>query len=227
MIYLEDEEIENALFENREEALVPIEITERNGEIEIITFEKTEKIAHEFEEKFIKSPFSREATEFLDSKLRNLASQWGYFVDDLNEGHILTFVCDKVNETLILPNTKMIKSANGYENLTEYEFEPLPENGEECYFVVLEGNKIVSVCEMNTDGVFCGATEINVYTNPLYRGKGYGSSCVSAMSDYLLKRDKKVAYTVQKDNLASISLAQKCGFVKIAQTYFYICYRND
>lgn len=224
---LEDQEIEKALFENDEEVLVPIEITERDGKIEVITFKKTQKIAQEFEEKFISSPFSDEAVEFLHENLEDIVSSWGYEVDDLNEGHIITYIHEKLTENLILPNTIMIKNSEEYDNLTEYELEAIPNNSDECYFVAIEENKIVSVCEMNTEGVFLGATEINVFTNPLYRGKGYASSCVSAMCKYLFEKGKKIAYTVQKDNLFSISLAEKCGFKKIAQTFYYICYKKD
>lgn len=227
MIYLEDKKIEEALFSNKEEALVPIEITERDGELEIVTFEKTKKIAIEFEERFSSNPFSSEAIAFLDKRLNDIVLQWGYFVDDINEGHILTYINECINHSLILPNTKMIRSAEKYQNLTDYEFEPLSPDGDECYFVAIEDDKIVSVCEMNAEGVFIGATEINTYTSPDYRKRGYAASCVTAMCDYLSKKDKKIAYTTQRDNAASQRLAEKCGFKKIAQTYYYICYRND
>lgn len=227
MVILEDGKIERALFENREEAIIPIEITERDGNIEIITFEKTEAVARELEKRFASSLFSDEAIEFIHSRLIDTVHEWGYEVDDLGEGHIITFVHKNLNIDLILPTTKMIKSSKGYVNMTEYELENLDEDSEECYFATIIDNKIVSICEMNTQGVFIGAVEINTYTSPEYRGNGYSSSNVTAMCKYLGEKGKKIAYTVQTENSTSISVAEKCGFEKIAQTYYYICYRND
>lgn len=227
MIILEDREIENALFANKEQALVPIEITMRDNELEIITFKRTLDIAKAFEKKFSLNPFSTEATIYLHNLLEPIVNSWGYEVDDIYEGHILTYVLNDLDASLIKPSTKKIRSATGYESLIEYELEDIPNDRDECYFVTIENNKIVSACEMNTEGVFIGATEINVYTSPNYRGKGHGASNVSAMCEYLTKKGARVAYTTHKDNKASSALAEKCGFEKIAQTYYYICYKSE
>ncbi len=227
MVILEDKEIEKALFENCEEVIVPIEVTKRNGELEIITFEKTQNIANEFEKRFEKSPFTPEAKNFLHSSLKDVVKAWGYTADDIDEGHILTYIDKEINTSLILPTTKMIKAQGKYENLTEYELEQLPEESDECYFVTVIENKIVSVCEMNTEGVFVGAAEINVYTSPEYRKNGYGASNVCAMANYLINQGKRVAYTVNYKNKPSEELAIKCGFEKLAETFYYITYREE
>lgn len=227
MIILESPEIEKALFENKEEALVPLEITRRDNEVEIVTFERTLELAKILERDFISHPFEKESVEFIHANLEPIVNSWGYFVDDISEGHILTYVLGDLKKSLILPNTFMVKSSDGYKNLTDYELEKIPSDSDECYFVTVDDGKIVSVCEMNTEGVFIGATEINVYTNPSYRGMGYGASNVSAMCEYLTSKGHRVAYTTKKDNVASSALAKKCGFKQIAETYYYICYRND
>ena len=138
----------------------------------------------------------------------------------------MTYANPKIDKSLILDSTIRIKSADGYENLTEYELEPIDDFSDEFYFVSVVDGKIVSVCEKNTDGVFIGADEINVYTNPNYRNKGYGVSNVVAMSEYLLSLGKKVAYTSDFYNKASQKLAEKSGFEMIAKTYYYICYKD-
>lgn len=227
MIVLESKENERALFENQEEAIIPIEITERDGEVEIITLERTLDVAKELEKRFSKNLFSDEAIAFIHNSLKRRVDEWGYTVDDLKEGYILTYINESVNEDLILPSTVRLSFGEGYENLTDYELEPLDENGKECYFVTIDDGKIVSVCEMNTDGVFIGATEINVFTSDGYKKKGYGASNVSAMCKYLSSLGERIAYTVQAENEASIALARKCGFKRIAKTYYYICYRKD
>ena len=119
-----------------------------------------------------------------------------------------------------------IKSAKGYENLTEYELEDIDEGSEEWYFVTACDGKIVSVCETNSRDAFFGAKEINVYTAPEYRGKGYAASNASAAAEYYTELGFKVAYTSRTDNTASIKTAEKCGFERIAETFYYICYKE-
>ncbi len=227
MVILEDKEIEKALFENREEVIVPIEVTERDGKVEIITLEKTQDIANKFEKRFEKSPFSKEAKMFLHSSLKDVVEAWGYTADDIDDGHILTYIDKEINTSLILPTTIKIKSKGKYENLTEHELEAIPQKSSECYFVTIIENKIVSVCEMNTEGAFIGATEINVYTAPEYRKNGYGASNVCAMANYLINQGKRVAYTVNYKNKPSEKLAIKCGFERLAETFYYITYREE
>ena len=227
MIYIEDEAVEKSAIQGEEEVIIPIEVTYRNGHLEITAFERTLEIAKQLEKDFASNPFSKEAILFLDRALRDIVSSWGYFVDDLNEGHILTYESTRINEELIQPSTMRIKSSLGYENLTEYELDEIPSDSKECYFVTVIDNKIVSVCEMNTEEAFIGAAEINVFTASEYRGKGYGASNVTAMTKYLRENDKRVAYTASYDNKPSQLLALKCGFEEIAHTYYYICYKEE
>ena len=226
MVILEDKDIEKALFENGEDALVPIEVTIRNGEVEIYTFEKTYEIARQFEARFKNDPFSREAISFLDTMLKPCVEDWGYFTDDIYENDIISFIDEKIDEKSIQPTTKKLKKASKYENLTEYDLVDLPNASHECYFATVLDGKIVSICEMNTEGVFVGATEINIFTSEEYRSKGYAISNLTAMTKYLRSKGKRVAYTTRSDNYASISLAKRVGFKEIARTFYYVCYKK-
>ena len=225
MIKTEKRRMEKYLFASLPEALVPIEVTLRSGKLYVETFRKTKKTAKKFHSLFKDTPFSKEAKAFLNENLSSVISEWGYFTDDLNEGHIVTYIADSVNEELIQESTVRITSGEGYENLTDYELERT--DGEECYFVTVIDGRIVSVCETNAKDAFCGAKEINVYTAKEYRGKGYGASNVSAMIKHYLSLGHNVAYTSRKDNTASCRLAEKCGLKKIAETYYYICYKEE
>jgi len=225
MIKTEKRRTEKYLFTSLPEALVPIEVTLRSGKLYIETFRKTKKTAKKFYKLFKGSPFSEEAKSFLNEKLSGVISEWGYFTDDINEGHIITYIADSVNAELIQESTVMITSGDGYENLTDYELEST--DGEECYFVTVIDGKIVSVCETNAREAFYGAKEINVYTAEEYRGKGYGASNVSAMVKYYLSLGHNVAYTSRQDNTSSCRLAEKCGLKKTAETYYYVCYREE
>lgn len=227
MLEIEKIDIENELFSSLSPTLVPIEITMSNGKTRIVTFSKTIRIAKEFEKRFINEPFSKEAIAFLEGEMSDIIKEWGYFTDDYFPKHIFTYVANDLNEDLILPSTKMLKSIDGYENLTEYELEPLDEKSDEAYFATIIDGKIVSVCEMNVDDAFIGATEINVYTNENYRKNGFAVSNATAMAKYLISLGKRVAYTAPKENISSQMVAEKCGFEKIAETYYYICYKEE
>jgi RimJ/RimL family protein N-acetyltransferase len=227
MLEIEKIEIENELFSSLSPTLVPIEITTSNGETRIVTFSKAISVAKEFEKRYIKEQFSKEAIDFLESEMSDIINEWGYFTDDYFPKHIFTYVANDVNEDLILSSTKMLKSIDGYENLTEYELESLDEDAVETYFATIVDDKIVSVCEMNADDAFIGATEINVYTNENYRKNGFAVSNATAMAKYLISLCKRVAYTAPKENISSQMVAEKCGFEKIAETYYYICYKEE
>ena len=225
MIKAVDKKTEKYLFNVLPESLVPFEATVRDGELTVEYFRKVKKAARQFYNRFKEYPFSDEAIEFIDSALKDEVEEWGYFTDNLREGHIVTFVANGFNDSLILDSTRLIPSGEGYENLTEYELEPL-ENGEVYCVTVLDG-KIVSVCEPNASDAFIGAKEINVYTVPEYRGKGYAVSNVSAMIRYYQQREERVAYTSVADNAASIKTAERCGLKKIAETFYYVCYKKE
>ncbi len=227
MIKTEKRRIEKYLFDTLPEALIPIEVTYRSGRLKIEAFRRIKRIAKEFYRLFRNNPFSSEAKAFIHEKIKNDVEKWGYFTDDLNEGHIITYLADRVKDELILDSTVKISSGEGYINLTDYELENADSEGNECYFVTVLDNKIVSVCETNSRDAFLGAKEINVYTAEEYRGKGYGASNVSAMIKHYLSLGHNVAYTSRRDNTASCTLAEKCGLTPIAETYYYVCYKGE
>ena len=226
MIRLEKRKTEKYLFDTLPEALVPIEVTLRGDKLTVESFRRTRGIAKKFYKKHKMCPFSNEAKEFLDKSLKDVVYQWGYASDDLNEGHIVTYIASDINREVIQNSTVKIKSADGYENLTEYELEDIDESSDEWYFVTACDGKIVSVCETNSQDAFVGAKEINVYTAPEYRGKGYAASNAAAAAEYYKKLGYKVAYTSRIDNEASVKTAEKCGFESIAETFYYICYKE-
>ncbi len=225
LVKTENRKMEKYLFSTLPEVLVPVEVTKRGNKVKIETFKRTRKAAKRFYKLFKNDPFSEKAREYLHLNLKNTVDSWGYYTDDLNEGYIVTYLANSFNEALIQDITVPVKSGEGYKNLTGYELEAISEESDECYFVTVIDNKIVSVCETNVSDAFIGAKEINVYTAPEYRGKGYGASNVSAMIKHYLGLEYNVAYTSRMDNYASVCLAEKCGLNRVAETFYYICYR--
>jgi RimJ/RimL family protein N-acetyltransferase len=55
--------------------------------------------------------------------------------------------------------------------------------------------------------------DIAVYTNPQERGRGWGSTVVTALVQYLLESGRTPLYHVEPHNEASLQLARSVGFV--------------
>ena len=74
-------------------------------------------------------------------------------------------------------------------------------------FLIYEGDTIIFTARL-----LCGSTcEINmVYTNPLYRGKGY---CFSGLKKLVRKTKKQIYLGVSKKNKPAIACYEKVGFV--------------
>ena len=227
MIRTVDKKTERYLFDTHSESLVPFEVTVRDDDITVEVFKRVKRVGKEFYKLFKNNPFSVEAIDFIHSSLKDRVEEWGYFTDDIMEGHIVTYIAKSWQESIILDSTVAIYSADGSENLTGYELEPLDPNENEVYFVTVIDGNIVSVCETNSSDAFIGAKEINVYTSPEYRGRGYGASNVSAMIKHYLTMGERVAYTSRKDNIPSCKTAEKCGLERIAETFYYICYAKE
>ena len=68
--------------------------------------------------------------------------------------------------------------------------------------------------------------EITVSTAPQYRKKGYGASCVAALSEYLLGKGKTPVYCVSRYNVKSFKLAGKFGFEKVLRFYALAAYKD-
>ena len=85
------------------------------------------------------------------------------------------------------------------------------------FILELEGTP-VSMAMMNREmQSVCGLSQ--VYTPPYFRGKGYASSCVAALSQKILDRGytSSVLYT-DLDNPTSNSIYQKIGYVPICDS---------
>ena len=60
-----------------------------------------------------------------------------------------------------------------------------------------------------------GSTEIGYGVSEAYRGRGYASEAVDAVAAWVLQQQKacRVEAEAEADNLASIRVLQKCGFL--------------
>ena len=67
-----------------------------------------------------------------------------------------------------------------------------------------------------------GQVEVDVLTQPEYRGKGLGRSVVLAFTARCLESGLKPAWDCFTNNAGSMALARSCGFVPACPAYpFY------
>ena len=100
----------------------------------------------------------------------------------------------------------------------------------EVIFALEDGKEVGFALFFHNFSTFLGRAGIyleDLFVIPEYRGKGYGASNVTAMTEYYLSLGYNVAYTCRNDNKASIALAARCGYKQIAETYYFICYKEE
>ncbi|CAI8863946.1 GNAT family N-acetyltransferase [Bacillus sp. FSL K6-1109] len=80
-----------------------------------------------------------------------------------------------------------------------------------CFgFKVLHGGVVASECVT----IFCSErfAEVDIATHPDYRGRGFAVSCASAFIAHAIKNRLKPRWDCDRQNRASIRLAEKLGF---------------
>lgn len=103
------------------------------------------------------------------------------------------------------------------ENLTTLDPASAPSS------VTVKGGKIVSCALAHLcDGIY----EICTETAPLYRGQGYATENVTALSDKLIQEGADVCYLCAEKNELSKRVAKRSGFMEIGMSYDYIVRRK-
>ena len=123
---------------------------------------------------------------------------------------------------------KRIRREGKYENLTTFDLSACL-SAERVVFAVVDNGLIVSVavtCEALTSENAGGMIEISTETAPSFRGDGYATACVSALSAYLLSRGYRALYKCRKENEISARVAIGAGFVKQGD-FAYFVYRKN
>lgn len=91
-------------------------------------------------------------------------------------------------------------------------------------FWLIENNQMAASAKV-TDLDF-KAANIAVYTDPQYRGKGYGKLVVDACVNWCLKENILPIYLVETQNIASFKLAKSLGF-EIYSTEWILSIERD
>ncbi|MGN1409468.1 MAG: GNAT family N-acetyltransferase [Eubacteriales bacterium] len=229
MVKLEDRQFEDYIIETSSHIAMPFELhMKSDGEIEIISYSFTQKIAEEFEKKFASDPFSDEARHFLCEKLTPTMNELGYDTEGAADRIHLEYRCSEADTTKILPECEIISTLQGeqWDELPLDEFSLDPDDKTDRMAVIREGGKIVCFAGLNDISEDDGYIEVTVECCENYRHRGFGVSCIAALTDYLLSLGERVKYICVEDNYASRAAAESAGFVLYDRCMPFVCYRH-
>ncbi len=161
----------------------------------------------------MKDPTSDEALSLIWHDCRDYLESIGY-ADDRHRGRrniIFAKSYPSDNEE------KELAFSPECENLTTLDPSSAPSS------VTVKGGKIVSCALAH----FCdGIYEICTETAPLYRGQGYATENVTALSDKLIAEGADVCYLCSEKNEGSLRVAERSGFIEVGKSYDYIVRRK-
>lgn len=228
MLKFENPELEKSVLSHESCIAVPFEAFQTpSGEISVLTYSFCEKPAREYLEKFTGDIFSNSSVEWLNSAFGKVMDKAGY-EHYSHEGEMMLEYVLTDTESLCRKGRReaeMISSNSDLQALCENTgcSIEINDDGEDVLFAVIEDGKILSYAGINDISYGDGSVEISVETSPDRRREGLGFSCVSCLSEHLLKKGKSIRYKCSLFNKPSSALAEKCGFSLEGKRYSYIC----
>ncbi len=230
MVRAEDKQFENEIISGGHHIAVPFEMSATAEGIDILAYSFAIKIAEEFEEKYTADPTSPEARSFLYSRLLPIMDELDYESDpDACRVHF-EYICTAPNTDKILENCRIIdtlENAKYDESLPLDEFELDPTDPIDRMAVIEENGEIVCFCGINDISGEEGLFEITVECAEDHRGKGYGTSCVAKLTDYLISQGEQVVYICTETNEPSKKTAAKAGFELYKTVMPFVCYKKE
>lgn len=224
MLILEDE---REILESGYPILVPLLVEEIDGDVEIEAYAGIEDIATEFHALFLDHPFTKDAIDWLDSRLRPYVEELGYLRECTGKYRWYLSYEASDSQSLavdrIRPDSVRLREGD-YDVLVSFSLVEQMDKSLPAY-VTLLGDKIVSIATVNEHDPDQKVLEMTVETAPDYRQKGYALSNAVALARELTKQGYRVAYAVSRYNRASQNLAKKAGFRRVGRFYAYTAYK--
>lgn len=210
---------------NGEEMVFPLGIVLSDKGRRITVYSNVIDVAQWLETLPEEKLFVKETTEEIKKRLFPLLSSHGYDA----ELHLTTVFSltkrEKVNRSLVRPDTEPLLPDHPYENLTDCEPDPFDE-GLLCFGTVLDG-KIVSAASENPHDPEDTVIDIGVETAEGHEGNGYAASNAASLAYYLLDPGITVTYIAEDHNPASLRVAEKVGFRPTARELRLVGYRRE
>lgn len=232
MLNFENPSLENFSLSAYGMIAVPLNVhTDADGQdLTITSYKIAEKISQEFIDKFSEEPYSAEAVEFLRLKLSQLMDSYFYKASEDNLEIILEFSSSKA-DVKASDEVALFKTAdeiNLFEEKKTWSLEINDDDEADVIFGVVKDGHLVSYATIN-DFRENNDIEITTYTDEEYRNHGYGTSCVSALTGYLLENCgfERVLYKCREDNTASVKTALAAGYSLIGKSLPSVFYRSE
>ena len=225
----EDEELEEFVFDGGSDIAVPVTVDENEGGATITVYSRYMREAKEFAKKYGDDPFSKEALAYLDEVFSPLMEKAGFRYEREYDQTVLNYMSDSAvpkvdcDAGIVFADTNE-KLGDIYLSTTR-DIEIDDDDPCDVVFAAVKDGAALSVASVN-DYSDDGSVEINVETEKNSRGKGYATSVVSSLVNYLVSLGESVSYRCRESNAASRRVAEKAGLKYVGKTFFYVCYKK-
>lgn len=227
MQIIPDKDGEELVREMNFDIAVPVHLETLNDETKIFAYPSVLPLCETYAARFAAEMYSDDALAYLSDGCTAFCDSLGYTKDKHSTVAGYNFLAQR-EPTCDFSFCKRIRREGKYENLTTFDLSACL-SAERVIFAVVDNGLIVSVavtCEALTSENAGGMIEISTETAPSFRGDGYATACVSALSAYLLSRGYRALYKCRKENEISARVAIGAGFVKQGD-FAYFVYRKN
>lgn len=206
---------------------VPVHVETFGGETKVFAYPSVLSLCETYAARFAADLYSDDALAYLADGCAAFCTSLGYTKDKHSAVVGYNFL-PQGEPTCDFAFCKRIRRDGKYENLTTFDLSACLA-AERVVFAAISEEKIVSVavaCETLTAENVGNSIEISTETAPDFRGKGYATACVAALSAHLLSRGYRALYKCRRENTASARVARAAGFEKTGD-FAYFVYRKN
>ncbi len=220
MKWIADKEGEDFVNENAWDVMIPVSYTKIDGALTVEYYPEVREEIQCFFREHEDDPFSDGALSRLFSLLGEYFERKGYEDDRFRDrwGYVYRGVA-----TASATGAEPLLSADEEDNNTTYDIEASLDDGRLVYGVKADG-RVVSVAVTHTapDEAAGDTVEVGVETAPGFRGRGYATLALSALSQELFRRGFLTEYRCQRYNGASRKVAERAGLSEVGKYYYYV-----
>lgn len=227
MQIISDAEGEAFIREAEFDIAVPVHVERFFDETKIFAYPSVLPLCEAYCARFADLPFDKAAVSFLAEGCEAFCRTLDYRADKHTAVVGANFLPSGAPQEMPLI-CKRIRREGKYENLTTFDLSALLA-AERVIFAVAEGDAIVSAavtCETLSQENAGGRIEISTETVPAFRGRGYATACVTALSAHLGERGYTALYKCRNENAASECVARHAGFVKAGDFAYFVFRKN-
>lgn len=206
---------------------VPVHVETFGGETKVFAYPSVLSLCETYAARFAADLYSDAALAYLADGCAAFCTSLGYTKDKHSAVVGYNFL-PQGEPTCDFAFCKRIRRDGKYENLTTFDLSACLA-ADRVIFAATSEEKIVSVavtCETLTAENVGNSIEISTETAPDFRGKGYATACVAALSAHLLSRGYRALYKCRRENTASARVARAAGFEKTGD-FAYFVYRKN